>query len=156
MAASPLEVEYTRTSVSSCQGEPSRASRTPPHRSTTFSPPTYAVTAPPSSPRSAKLRANSRSTSSKPGATKPAIGLADAVDHLELNESVQLDGVLHRQLLRDRLDEAVHDHRCRLLLGEAARLQVEELLVGDLADHGLVGHGHVGVLDLDVGPGVGA
>ena len=51
---------------------------------------------------------------------EPAIGLADGVDHLELDQAVQLDGVLHRQLLRDRLDEAVHDHRGRLLLGEAA------------------------------------
>src|SRR5437899_1239413 len=41
---------------------------------------------------------------------------ADGPDHFELDEPVQLDGVLHRKLLRDRLDEAVHDHGSRLLL----------------------------------------
>src|SRR5438128_2207238 len=60
-------------------------------------------------------------------------GLADRALHLELDQAIQLDGVLHRQLLRHRLDEAVDDHRRGLVLGEAARLHVEELLVGDLA-----------------------
>src|ERR1700716_1429566 len=83
-------------------------------------------------------------------------GLADGAGHLEMNQSIQLDGVLERQLLGHRLDEAVDDHRRGLVLAEAARLHVEELLVGDLADPGLGGHGHVGVLDLDVRPGVRA
>src|SRR3954447_23142512 len=83
-------------------------------------------------------------------------GSADRADHLELNESVQLDGVLHRQLLRDRLDEAVHDHRRRLFLRQAAAAQVEELLVGDLADDRFVRDRYVRVLDLDVGPRVRA
>src|SRR5262249_11478277 len=43
----------------------------PPHRSTTFLPRTYAATAAPISPRTAKLRWNSARTSSKPGATCP-------------------------------------------------------------------------------------
>src|SRR3954468_1355679 len=56
--------------------------------------------------------------------------LADAADHLELNQAIQLHGVLHRQLLGHRLDEAVDDHRGRLFLGEPAALEVEQLLVG--------------------------
>ena len=56
-------------------------------------------------------------------------GSADGADHLQLNEAVELDCVLHRQLLGDRLDEAVDDHRCRLVLGEAAGAHIEELIV---------------------------
>src|SRR3954467_3692190 len=35
---------------------------------------------------------------------------ADRPFHLELDEAVELEGVLHGELLRDRLDEAAHDH----------------------------------------------
>ena len=35
-----------------------------------------------------------------------AVGLADRAFHLELDQAVQLDRVLQRQLLGDRLDEA--------------------------------------------------
>src|SRR3954452_10875105 len=40
----------------------------------------------------------------------------DCTFHLQLDQSVELEGVLHRQLTRDRLDEAAHDHRHRLVL----------------------------------------
>ena len=50
----------------------------------------------------------------------------------------------------DRLDEAVHDHRGRLLLGEPAALEVEELVVADLRDRGLVADARVLLLDLHV------
>src|ERR1700712_1255464 len=55
---------------------------------------------------------------------------ADCSFHLELDEPVELEGILHRQLLGDRLDEAAHDHRHCLVLGHAPRHQVEQLGVG--------------------------
>ena len=60
------------------------------------------------------------------------------------------------QLLGDRLDEAAHDHRHRLVLGHAAGHQVEQLVVGDLGDARLVAHRHVVLADVDVGVGVAA
>ena len=50
------------------------------------------------------------------------VGLAELANralHLQLDQPVHLDGVLHRQLLDDRLDEAVDDELARLLLGQA-------------------------------------
>src|SRR5687768_6225629 len=84
------------------------------------------VEAPRRSAASTRGAAGMTGSQSKAAAPPSAGGSADRLDHLELNQAIQLDGVLHRQLLRDRLDEAVHDHRGRLLLGEAARLEVEE------------------------------
>ena len=52
--------------------------------------------------------------------------------HVEFDQARELDRVLHRKRLGDRLDEAVHDHRGGLLLGEAAALEVEELVLADL------------------------
>src|SRR6476646_2052983 len=76
--------------------------------------------------------------------------------HLQLDEPVELQGVLHRELLGDRLDEAAHDHRHRLVLGQPAAHQVEELVVADLGHRGLVTHGHVVLADVDVRVGVAA
>src|SRR5256885_671853 len=45
--------------------------------------------------------------------------LADGSLHLHFDKPVQLQRILHRQLLGDRLDEAAHDHGHRLVLGEA-------------------------------------
>ena len=59
----------------------------------------------------------------------PMRRLPDRSFHLELDQPVQLDRVFQRQLLGDRLDEAVDDHAHRLVLGEAAALQVEDLLL---------------------------
>src|SRR5262245_64734486 len=76
--------------------------------------------------------------------------------HLQLNEAVHLDRVLERELLRDRLDEARHDHRARLRLGEPARHEVEELLLADLRHGRLVPDVDLVLLDLDVRVRVGA
>src|SRR5690242_9478205 len=65
---------------------------------------------------------------SMPGRDRPSVrprasgagwaGLsANASLHLQLDEPVELERVLHRQFARDRLDEAAHDHRHRLVLG---------------------------------------
>src|SRR3954453_12195628 len=67
-----------------------------------------------------------------------AVTSANRALHLQLDEPVHLDGVLHRQLLDDRLDEAVDDELAGLLLADAVGLQVEHLLVADLADGRLV------------------
>src|SRR4051794_21322314 len=82
--------------------------------------------------------------------------LANRALHLELDEPVELQRVLHRQLAGDRLDEPAHDHRHRLVLGQTAAHQVEELVLADLADRRLVSHLHVVLADVDVGIGVGA
>ncbi len=81
--------------------------------------------------------------------------LADRPFHLELDEPVQLERVLHRKLTRDRLDEAANDRGHRLVLGHAAAHQVEQLVVGDLRDRCLVAHLDVVLADVDVGIGVG-
>src|SRR5690606_26234680 len=65
---------------------------------------------------------------------------ADGPLHLELDEAVELQGVLHRQLTGDRLDEAAHDHRHRLRLRETTGHEVEELVLTHLGDGGLVTH----------------
>src|SRR5688500_2230791 len=46
--------------------------------------------------------------------------LTDRASHLQLDQAVQLDGVLQRKLLGYRLDTAVDNHRDGLLLGEPA------------------------------------
>src|SRR6184192_522903 len=83
--------------------------------------------------------------------------LADGALHLELDQAVELEGVLERQLLGDGLDEAPHDHRGGLHLVQAAAHQVEELILAHLAHRGLMGRGDLAVLlDLDVRVSVGA
>src|SRR3954463_10397318 len=84
-----------------------------------------------------------RSVNSQPGrplkvGSSSAVTSANGALHLELDEAVHLDRVLHRELLDDRLDEAVDDQLAGLLLGEPARHQVEELLLADLRDARLV------------------
>src|SRR5690606_7295226 len=80
---------------------------------------------------------------------------ADAPFHLELDEPVELDRVLERELLRDRVEEAADDERHRLVLLQAARLQVEDLLLVELRDRRLVADVGGLLVDLDVGVGVG-
>src|SRR5439155_24730226 len=57
---------------------------------------------------------------------------ADRSLHLELDQAVHLDRVLHGKLLRDRHDKPVHDHRRGFRLGNPAAHQIEDLLVADL------------------------
>src|SRR5689334_16038261 len=80
--------------------------------------------------------------------------LANGALHLQLDQPVELEGVLHRQLAGDRLDEAAHDHRHRLVVGQAAAHQVEQLVLADLADRGLVPHRDVVLTHVDVRVGV--
>ena len=82
-------------------------------------------------------------------------GSADRAFHLQLNEAAPLHRVLHRQRPGDRLDEAVDDHAHGLALGEPAAHQVEELVVADLGDRGLVADAGVALADLHVGLGLG-
>src|SRR6185436_16062310 len=81
---------------------------------------------------------------------------ANRAFHLELDQPVHLNGVLERELLGDRLDEAGDDHRRRLVLGNPAAHQIEELLVADLRDRRLVTDVDLVLVDLDVRVGVGA
>src|SRR5919112_4881106 len=53
--------------------------------------------------------------------------LADRAFHLQLDQAVQLDGVLERQFLGYRLDKTVNDHWDGLFLREPAAPEVEEL-----------------------------
>jgi hypothetical protein len=53
---------------------------------------------------------------------------------MQLDQPVHLDRVLHRKLLNDRLDEPVDDQLRGLVLADAVRHQIEELLVADLRD----------------------
>lgn len=77
--------------------------------------------------------------------------LADAADHLELDEPVQLHRVFERELLRDRFDEPVDDHHVGLLFGQAARHEVEDLVRRDLADGRFVRDLDLVLHDLHVG-----
>src|SRR4051794_9321254 len=76
--------------------------------------------------------------------------------HLQLDQPVHLDRVLERQLLGDRLDEARDDHGARLRLREAARHEVEELLLADLRDGRLMPDVDLVLVDPDGRVGVGA
>src|ERR671921_1772526 len=76
--------------------------------------------------------------------------LPDRTFHLQLDQAVQFDGVLQRELLRDGLDKAVDDHRDGLLLGEPTAHEVEELVLPDLGDRSLVLGVDLLLLDLDV------
>src|SRR5215212_8185257 len=75
--------------------------------------------------------------------------LANGALHLKLDQAVHLDRVLHRELLDDRLDEPVDDQLRGLFLVDAVRLQVEELLLADLRDGGLVADVDVVLADPD-------
>jgi hypothetical protein len=78
--------------------------------------------------------------------------LANRALHLQLDQAVHLDRVLHWQFL-DRLDEAVDD-QLGLLLTNAVGHQVEELLLADLGDGRLVADVDVVLADADRRVGV--
>ena len=52
-------------------------------------------------------------------AIRPAQASSDRPFHLHREQAVQLDGVLHRQLLDEGLEEAVDDERCRIRLAQS-------------------------------------
>src|SRR3954453_9850452 len=97
--------------------------------------------------------ARSRGAGSQSG---EVVALANRALHLQLDEAVHLDRVLHRQLLDDRLDEAVDDQLRRLLLREPVGHEVEELLLADLRDRRLVADVDVVLADADRRVGVRA
>src|SRR5436190_4182649 len=73
-------------------------------------------------PSSVARAAPSRRRSVNQSGSAVAAAEADSANralHLQLDQAVHLDRVLHRQLLRDRLDEAVDDHLGGLLLVQA-------------------------------------
>src|ERR687890_567323 len=76
--------------------------------------------------------------------------LTDRAFHLQLDQAVQLDGVLERKLLGYRLDKAVDDHRNGLLLKEPAARGGKELVLPHLGDRCLVLGVDLLLLDLDV------
>src|SRR6266446_1244228 len=82
--------------------------------------------------------------------------LANRAFHLQLDQAVHLDRVLERQLLGDRLDEAADHHGRGLGLVQAARHEIEELLLADLGDGRLVPDVDVVLVDADVRVGVRA
>src|SRR5690349_13222973 len=83
-----------------------------------------------------------RSTSS----SYPPRWSANRAFQADRDQLLSLDGELHRQLLQHVPHEAVDDERGRLLLGEAALLAVELLLLGDLRGRRLVLEHRRGVL----------
>src|SRR4051812_23493958 len=56
------------------------------------------------------------------GSGRVSQALANGALHLELDQPVHLERVLHRELLDDRLDEPVDDELRGLLLVDAVRL----------------------------------
>src|SRR5438105_2972435 len=94
--------------------------------------------------------------SSSSGTDTSSAVLANGALHLQGDQPIHFDGVVHRQRLDDRLDEAVHDHRGAFGLGETAAHEIEELLLADLRDRGLVTDGHIVLVNLHVGVGVAA
>src|SRR5437764_534828 len=105
--------------------EGSYASSSSPERSVNSHPFCFCVGSGSSRAKEAPFR---RLSTSHSGSAVATGALANRSFHLELDQPVHLHRVLHRELLGDRLDEAIHDHLRGLLLVEAVRLEVEELL----------------------------
>src|SRR5476651_2593021 len=82
--------------------------------------------------------------------------LTDAPFHLEVDQALQLDGVLHRELPGQVVDESVDGEAHRLPLGQPALLHVEDLVRAHLGDAGLVLDGVAVAPDRDRGVGVRA
>src|SRR2546430_2352605 len=95
-------------------------------------------------------------SSSKGNRVSTGAVLANGALHLQGDQPIHFDGVVHRQRLDDRLDEAVHDHRGAFGLGEPPAHEVEQLLLADLRHRSLVTDGHVVLVDLHVRVGVAA
>src|SRR4051812_23016564 len=80
--------------------------------------------------------------------------LANRILQLEREQLLRLGGELQRQHLEHVLAEARDDRADRVLLADAARAQVEQLVLADLRGRGLVLDLRAGVVDVDVGVGV--
>src|SRR5919106_3382887 len=61
-------------------------------------------------------------------ASSTTVTSADRAFHLQLDQPVQFQRVLHRQLARDRLHEPADDHGHGLVLAESPAPQVEQLV----------------------------
>ena len=73
-----------------------------------------------------------------------------------MDQAIHLDRIFHRQFFDQRLDKAADDHGSSFVFADATALQIEELLLADLADRSLTPHADVLLLDLDIRIGVGA
>src|SRR5690242_15712936 len=82
--------------------------------------------------------------------------LAHTAGHLQLDQAVQLNRVLHWEFPGDRLNEAVHDQRVGLGLIQPAAHQVEKLVVTDLRDGRLVADLGLVLFDANGWIGIGA
>ena len=84
------------------------------------------------------------------GFLSDATPLADRPFHFELDEAVQLDRVLHRQLLGEGFDEALDYHIGRLVLAQAPAHQIKQLVLAYLRHCRLVLHHDVVFQNFDV------
>src|SRR5439155_1394871 len=134
---------------------PSRAARRPSGSRSRAAAKVSRIT-PPARASGARARLVTPSSRSSINAATPSGTPSERTLHLELHQAVELDGVLHRQLLGEDLKEALDDEVLGLVLRQAARHEVEHLLGADLADGRLVGHRRVVFLDVDVGIRVAA
>src|SRR5262245_21294087 len=82
------------------------------------------------------------------------LSLSDAAFETHAQELLCLDSELHRQLAEDLLAKAADDHRHCIFGRDAALLAVEELVVADLRDRGLMLDRGGAVVHLQVGEGV--
>ncbi len=82
--------------------------------------------------------------------------LAHAAGHLQLDQAVQLNRVLHGKLLGDRLNEAIDDQRVGFGLVQATAHQVEELILTNFGDGGFVADLGLVLLYPDGWVGIGA
>src|SRR5947208_12462310 len=82
--------------------------------------------------------------------------LADRAFHFELDQTLELDRILHRKLADEIVDESVHAQAHGLCFTQAALLHVKDLLGRDLRHAGLVLNGVAGAANGDSWVGVGA
>src|SRR5690606_8350529 len=108
---------------SSSQGAPVAGSRTPPHRSTTFSPRRYTAQAAPSSFPRRKFSSNTSRTGSKPGATLPftSIVMVPSVGPAAYTGSVRERAVFLYNTRTDAFVGAVAPRAARRGRGTGAR-----------------------------------
>src|SRR5947208_472036 len=77
--------------------------------------------------------------------------LADRAFHFELDQTLELDRILHRKLADEIVDESVHTQTHGLRFTQAALLHIKDLLGRNLRHAGLVLNGIAGAADRDRG-----